>query len=468
MQEVKTGGLEATHVEALETLLGASRVRHSDVASTLDPGFSAANLAGGVVVTPQTVEQVQNVVRYCARHSIEMVPQGGRTGLSGGAESAPGQLIIETSQLNKVLGIDRQSGTAVVESGVCLQNLQEAIEDSGFSVGVDLAARGSATLGGMVSTNAGGTEAFRHGMTRHRVLGIEAVLANGELFDDLKQVAKANEGLDIKQLLIGAEGTLGIITKVALSLVPASRHRVCAMVSCESASHALDLFRRCRVATELELLCAEIMWPDYARTTAKALGLSPALEFAPGMQDLFVVLDVEPRSEQGSDALENCLMSSLESGEITSAVVAKNDRQRERFWQIREESFLCDRDYPHGFWYDVSVPHAHLDDYAGRLFEQTRDLRDDFKVFLFGHLGDGNLHLTITAGVPVPELESAVEGVVYDGLHQIGGSFSAEHGIGRHKRGALKGHTSASKVALMRAVKHAFDPDGLLNPGKIL
>ena len=461
--------LAQDHANALAGIVGDEGIRTGEFASSLDPGFSPDNLDGDILLLPRSGEQVRQIVTYCAEHHISIVPQGGLTGLSGGARSASGQVILQTTRMNQLIDIDFLGATACIEAGVTLQQLQEAVEPHGFSTGIDLAARGTATVGGMIATNAGGTEAFRNGTTRQRVLGLEAVLPSGEVFSDMKQVIKANEGLDIKQLFIGAEGTLGIITRVVLSLLPLEQHRVTAMFSCINALAAADAFRSLRSELGPSLLCAEIMWPDYCRTTASELELENLLEFAPSTDDLFVVIDVgctDPSS--GTEILEQHLSRLLETNAISSALIAQSNREAEDFWKIREESFLCDKVYPHGFWYDVSVPQVALDSYTEGLFKRVEAVDPGLKVFLFGHLGDGNLHLTISSGEPCPEMGDAINQAVYEGLDEIGGSFSAEHGIGTEKVSSLAAYVDPQKYRMMSAVKQLFDPDGIMNPGKVI
>ena len=455
-------------ISGLEGIIDCKNIRIGKALNAIDPGMSSKNLDADIAVSPENIEQLTEVIKFCEANSIEIVPQGGRTGISGAAESLPGQLIVQTSSLDQITNLDFVAGTAIVESGVTLQQLQEAIEPYGFGVGIDLAARGTATIGGMVSTNAGGTEAFRYGVTRHRVLGLEAVLADGEIFSDMKQVTKANEGYDVKQLLIGAEGTLGIITKVVLNLVPLDKNRFTALLSCKNAVSAAAVFQTLRNDPRVTLLCAEIMWPDYANTTARALGMENLLDFAHSEKDVFVIIDIScAENKAGVDVLEEILSELLSRESITSALIAQNQREATDFWKIREESFLCDKAYPHGFWYDMSVPLSHLDDYTTALYETIASIDSELKVFLFGHLGDGNLHLTVTSGIEAPQLESQINVAVYEGLNDIGGSFSAEHGIGNQKRDSLQKYTNSQKMKIMKSVKNILDPQGIMNPGKI-
>ncbi len=427
------------------------------------------NLGADVVVFPNSVEQLSQIIRYCSDKQISVVAHGGRTGISGAAVSSPGQLIIQTAQLNQILDLDLVGETATVECGVTLQQLQEAVAEHGSGVGVDLAARGSATIGGMVSTNAGGCQAFKHGTMRQRVLGLEAVLPDGEILSDLKRVSKANEGYDIKQLFIGAEGTLGIVTRIVLKLVPGQGNCSTALVCCENSLSAASLFQRLRHNPEGNLLNAELMWPNYARTTAEQLELADMLDIAESDSDIFVVLDVSSGDEKSSiDFLEQSLSGLLSEGLITNALIAQNERERNNIWKIRDESFLCDKRYPHGLWYDISVPLNCLDVYTGGLFENIAKIDPGLKIFLFGHLGDGNLHLTVSSGEKCPQLAPAINDAVYTGLDDVGGSFSAEHGIGIEKIASLKKYCDPAKMRLMTAIKQSFDPKGIMNPGKVL
>jgi len=462
-------GLDQKHLAALEAIVGPRGIRHGKVTETLEPGIHPANLDADVVLLPASTEEVARIVAYCAQHGIAVVPHGGRTGLAGGAVSSPGQVVVQMTRMADVVAIDEDAGTAIVEAGATLGAIDRALAPHGLSVGIDLAARDSATIGGMVSTNAGGIEAFRNGVTRQRVLGLEVVMADGRVLDDLKLVTKANEGYDIKQLVIGAEGTLGIVTKVALALVPRPGARATALVSVASAGDAVRLFRRFRHHPGGTLLASEIMWPNFARVVAEENGLLGLLAFENDPSALFDILDVaDDAAGSGHAFLEEVLGEAAEAGEIRDAVFAKNDQERERIWTVREDSWAIDRAKPKGFWFDVSVPQGKLDRYAAEVVARVAVLDAGFEVFIMGHLGDGNMHLTVTAGKELPEMEKAVSDAVYDGLVQMGGSFSAEHGIGLEKRASLVKHGSAVKRDLMRAVKVALDPKNIMNPGKVL
>ncbi|MGH6718849.1 MAG: FAD-binding oxidoreductase [Alphaproteobacteria bacterium] len=452
----------------LGAIVGERGLRSGERVAELDPGIDAGNLGAGVVVAPGSTPEVAAVLRWANGHGIGVVTHGGRTGLARAAVSEPGQIVLQTARLDRIVALDADGGTAIVEAGVTLERLQQAVAQHGLSVGIDLSARGSATLGGMVSTNAGGLEAFRHGVTRHRVLGLEAVLPDGRVLDDLKLVIKANEGYDLKHLFIGAEGTLGVVTRIAFALVPLVARHATALVACGGAADAVKLFRRLRNAPDARLTACEAMWRTYVDVASRVLGLESLVAFAPEAA-LLVILEVaDDDTGGGSAALEAGLAAALEAGEATDAVIAKNEDERARIWRLREESWAPERARPHGLWFDVSVPHGALDEYIRGVFARVRRIDPELDAFVIGHLGDGNLHISISAGRPMPEHEAAIADAIYEGLAGIGGSFSAEHGIGLEKRRALARFGSPAKLALMRAIKQAFDPNGVMNPGKVL
>ena len=432
------------------------------------PGFHPDNFNAGLLALPSTIDQVQSILAQCNELGIGVVPQGGRTGLSGAAATASGELILDTSRLNQIESIDALGESAVVQCGVTLAALESAASEHGLTTGIDLAARDSATLGGMAATNAGGIEAFRNGVMRHRVLGLEAVLANGEVFDGLHRVTKANEGFDLGQLFIGAEGTLGVITRLSLSLLPASPPALTALGVFTSVADAVAGFSRLRRNREVTLLSAEAMWPDYVRLVSAELGIVLPIQLEPESGQLLVLLEAAVETANQESDFEAALMALYEAGLLDDVFMAKNQRERDELWRIREDSFVVDDKLPDGFWFDVSVPLPNLADYSAALFKQIQTISPQLQTHLIAHLGDGNVHATITSGKPEPALKSAIEAAVYRGLAEWGGSFSAEHGIGIDKRESLAAIASDTRLQLMRQVKAAFDPRGIMNPGKVI
>ncbi|MDH3740106.1 MAG: FAD-binding oxidoreductase, partial [Hyphomicrobiales bacterium] len=264
---------------ALAGIVGERHVLYGAALEALEVGYHPDNLSADTLVLPGSTAEVAQIAALCNNEGIALVPQGGRTGLSGGAMSEPGQIIICLSRMSAIEKIDALGAIAIVEAGVSLQAVEEAARLQGLSVGIDVAARGTATIGGMISTNAGGMEAFRNGSMRHRIAGLEAVLASGEVIDEMTEVTKCNEGYDIKQLFCGAEGTLGIVTRAVLRLVPQTPAPTTLLIGCESADAALQLMRACQRADSLDLLHAEIMWHSAAHEIAGEIGLNSVLSF---------------------------------------------------------------------------------------------------------------------------------------------------------------------------------------------
>jgi FAD/FMN-containing dehydrogenase len=283
---------------------------------------------------------------------------------------------------------------------------------------------------------------------------------------DLKRVAKANEGYDLKQLFIGAEGTLGIVTRAVLRLEPAAVLRETALVAFGDAARAVALFASLRRSTAVRLRAAEIMWRDYALAAAAELRLDALTRFAAGAA-VCAIFEVDGNGG-ARDAFEAALAAAAQDGLVADALLARSGRESADIWKVREDSWTIERVMPHGLWYDVSVPLGMLDAYVARLRTGVEALGADLRVYAFGHLGDGNLHLTISNGTDIAPLYGPVGEIVYAGLAEAGGSFSAEHGIGLEKRAALARHASPERLDLMRRIKSAFDPHGIMNPGKIL
>lgn len=452
----------------LQACLPASQWRLAHQVRAMDAGWHAANLDAGLVAMPASVEQLRAVVRCCHAWGVPIVPQGGRTGLVGGTVSRPGQLIVSTAALNRIERLDAVSRVAVVQSGLALQSLQEAAAAHQLEPGIDLAARGSATIGGMLATNAGGVMAFRHGVMRHRVLGLEAVLPDGSVYSDLTQVVKNAAGYDLKHLFIGAEGTLGIITRAALSLCPLPRASATALLGLPGMDALVDAVRLALEVDSGHLRAAEALWPDYLRLTADALSWR-----TPGLTldcPVYLLLALGGnRAEPLQQALEALYEQLLEKHPRTQGLVAGSLEQARTLWRLREETEIIYRRFPRAPSFDVSVPLAHVQDYLEAVRSALQALRPGVPVFVFGHVADGNLHIVLGEPGPLPAPAGrAVEEALYAPLGALGGSFSAEHGIGTQRLGALASHCDPVKWQMMRALKHLWDPRGLMNPGKVI
>ena len=457
--------LDPLFVKALEQICGSGSILTGNAVAAQDFGFHPENLGATCAVRPQSTEQVADVLRLCNRFGVSAVPQGGLTGLAGGAVSNAGQIIISSARLPTEIEIDPVNRLALVTAGTTLAALDHAARKHGLCAGIDIGARDTATIGGMIATNAGGGEAFRNGIMRNRVLGLEAVSSTGIIMSDLKRVTKANEGIDIKQVFIGSEGTLGFITRAVLRLAPAPGICCTFIASFSDTITALNMFHALNAMPSARLLRAEIMWRDYAVETAKALNLQAVLP-APD-RSVHVAFEMDPLN--GSvDAFLDPLAEQLETAGCEDVIVAQNERERNNIWMVREDSWALEKMFSHNFWYDVSLPHSMLDGYVTRTKDALQKLHPSIRTFVMGHLGDGNLHLTISGTDEIGELHDAISEIVYQGLAASGASFSAEHGIGTDKRSDLGRYGDAGKLQIMRMIKSALDPNGIMNPGKVI
>jgi FAD/FMN-containing dehydrogenase len=430
------------------------------------PGEHPHNLDAKVMAQPSSSAAAAALVSWCAENNVAIVPQGGLTGLVGGNISHAGQVILSSARLNRIVAIDPEEMTATVEAGVTLEALQQALEPHGLTTGIDLGSRGSATIGGMLSTNAGGILAFRNGVMRHQVLGLEAVLPSGEVFSDLTRVVKVSAGPDLKQLFIGGEGAFGFVTRVVIRVEPRRPHRATAMIGVADAATALRLIRHFRSQSGLTLEAAEMMWPRYIRDHARLKGLDITW-LEEGAAALLIEVSGE-NVESAASALEDGLGSLWEQLSLKGGLIAQSLDQTRRFWDIREDSGFYYAEIPDAASFDISVPPTCLDDYVSGLEAGLRAIDPSYAAYVYGHIADGNLHLTLIKRGPLPSEElRAVEDAVYAGITEAGGSFSAEHGVGLEKRHGYQTCTAPQKQALAKILKSALDPKGLFNPGKV-
>ncbi len=461
-----TKDIDAIQARLIE-VVGEPHVHGPELLAGRDPGFHPDNLAAPLASYPATTEEVAAIVEICAEYKFPIVPQGGLTGLSGGASSNIDALVLGLRRMSAIERIDAEAGIIIAQGGASLQSVEEAANKFGLSAGIDLGARGTATIGGMVATNAGGMEAFRNGSMRHRILGIEAVLPNGDILNDLSEVPKCNEGYDLKQLFCGSEGTLGIITRVVLNLTPAIIPSTTLLVACADAKDALTITRACQKSPTFDVLQTEIMWRNYATTVAAEIGLSHVLQFCDA--PVYLIVELAARSEDAEAHLHAVFSDDSVQSAMIDCVVSTSEKQRADIWRIREESFVVDSAVANCQWFDISVPLGRLDKTVADIESRLKGIDPEIGIWVMGHLSDGNLHYTIGNGRPADSTrQSAIAEAVYSGLKTIGGSFSAEHGIGTEKRASLAKHSDPEKLRLMHAIKRVFDPDGIMNPGKVL
>jgi FAD/FMN-containing dehydrogenase len=396
------------------------------------------------ILRPADTAQVAAVLRIASAHGVPVCPWGGLTGLVEGT-FADGMLALSLSRMAAIETVDADQATMVVQAGLLLP--------------LDLGARGSATIGGVISTNAGGNRVLRFGMMRDMVLGLEAVLADGSVVSAMKPLIKNNTGYDLKQLFIGSEGTLGVVTRAVLRLRPAPRQQCTALLAVTEFAALVRLLRLLERALAGALSAFEVMWPEFYDivTTAPALG-RPVLPRGAGF---YVLVEA-----MGADAAQfaEVLAAAMADGLVAAAVVAQSDADARRIWALRDDVGQIGRDGL-SFRFDVSLAIGDMQAYVAAVRAAVARRWPVGWVVVFGHFGDGNLHLVI--GVGDAGAARAVEEIVYGGLTAIGGSVSAEHGIGLKKRDWLGASRSAEEVAMMRAIKRALDPAGILNRGKV-
>jgi FAD/FMN-containing dehydrogenase len=416
------------------------------------------------VLRPRTVADVSAALRLCHEAGIAVVPQGGLTGLAGGATPQAHQVVLSLERLKGIEEIDHDSATMTVLAGTPLEVAQKAAEEAGLYLALDIGSRGSCQIGGNVATNAGGNHVIRYGMARAQVLGLETVLADGTILTSLTKVMKNNAGYDLNQLFIGSEGTLGIITRAVLRLYPRPLGKSTALLATTGYDATVRLLRR--LQRELgEVSAFEAMWPEFYRyvTDHPSTGLKPMADTHP----FYALTEFQgSQPERDRERLEECLAGATEAGDALDALIAQSDREARSFWTIREGAALDLLPYLINF--DVSAPTAQLGTLADQLQAKLAARWPGGLFFVYGHIGDGNIHLSAWAGGTMDEVAHEMDEIVYGEVRRIGGSISAEHGIGTLKRAYLGHSRSSAEIEIMRRIKAALDPKGILNPGKVI
>lgn len=424
------------------------------------------------VARPGNVDEVSFVIKACADAGVGIVPLGGHTGLVGGG-IAEDEIVVTTERLNTIFDVDTLNGTMTVGAGCILADIQQAADDADKLFPLSLAAEGSCRIGGNLSTNAGGVNVLRYGNARELVLGLEVVLPSGEVWSSLKGLRKDNTGYDMKHLFMGAEGTLGIITAAVLKLFPKPRQTETALVGLEDANKVMAFFSRVTATAGDTLTAFEYMNRN---------SLNVSCTFIDGVRDPFenehaayVLMELtSPRNGSDlRDALEELLGAAFEAEEITDAVIAESEKQRLDIWKIREEISSAQGHLGGSIKNDLSIPISRMTDFLERADAIVADIVPGIRPMTFGHIGDGNLHYNLTQPEDMDKQAFLdkwhnVTDPLNDLVHEMHGSFSAEHGVGKMKRDELIRYNSPVAVDLMRKLKATIDPNGIMNPGKVL
>ncbi len=435
-----------------------------DVSSRASGVWRSDGIAAKAIVRPRDTGEVSRVLAICNEADQSVVAHGGRTGLVEGAITAKEDVVLSLERMDAIEEVNAVERTMTVQSGVVLEAVQNAADDCGLMYPLDIGGRGSCTVGGNIATNAGGNRVIRYGMTRDMVLGVEAVLADGTVVSSMNRMIKNNAGYDVKQLFIGSEGSLGVVTRAVLRLREKPRSQETMLVAVESFAKVTELLKVMDAQLGGTLSAFEVLWNNFYRlvTTPPATQKPPLPQTYP----YYVLIEAMGGDAEADHArIEDAFATAHDSGLVQDAVIASNEKQRLELWAMRDDVEQVHQ-YKPMFIFDVSLRVSKMEEYVAEVNRRLGATFGDYVNLVFGHIGDGNIHFGTSAG----KNEDAHDGVkkaVYEPLAAIGGSVSAEHGIGLDKKKYLRLSRNDEEIALMKKLKRALDPKGILNPGKI-
>ena len=458
--------LSAEFLDAARGIVGESHVLVGrDVADRQAGALKPTSLGAGALVRPASTQEVSAVMALCHDTGVSVVPQGGNSGLVGGTQAGLDEVALSLERMNSIEIVDVRNRAVSVEAGAILESVHKAASTAGLFFPVDLGARGSAMVGGLIATNAGGNGVLRYGMMRQNVLGVEVVLADGSVVSDMNVMVKNNTGYDLKQFFVGSEGTLGVVTRAILKLRPAPRSRNTAFVGCPSFSAMTSLLAFAESQLGGGLSAFEAMWREFYQLIA--IESQQHQRPLQGDHPFYVLLEAHGGDQQrDGDRFVEILAEAEAEGWVSDAVVAHSQAARDRLWAIRDDVPSLIRVLGGRFAYDVSLPIDEMEAYLERVFNRTQGSFSEARLVVFGHLGDGNLHVTLKVEDESESAKKTVDLIVYEELRR--GSISAEHGVGTTKLPYLHFSRSPEELALMRTVKHALDPKHILSPGRVL
>ncbi len=465
--------MSADFYDSQRAIVGATHVLTDagDIAPYCTDWRGRFSGSASCVVLPGSTEEVAAVVRICADAGTAIVPQGGNTGLCGGATPTGGEVVIALTRLNRIRAVDADNNSITVEAGCTLHAVQQAAREIDRLFPLSLAAEGSATIGGNLATNAGGVQVLRYGNARDLTLGLEVVLADGRIWNGLRALRKDNTGYDLKHLFIGAEGTLGLITAATLKLFPRPRAQATAWVAVPDPAAAVRLLGRLRDAAGDNVTAFEIIGRPALELVLRHIpNTRDPLAGQPAWQ---VLVELSGARADLAVTLERALQSAAEQGLIDDAVIAASEAQTAALWALRENVSEAQKIEGVSIKHDIAVPVSRIAEFIARADAALQAAFPHVRIVCFGHIGDGNLHYNLSRPDAQTNAEfigrtESVNRIVHDLVHELGGSISAEHGLGQLKREEVLRYKSATEMDMMRAVKQALDPHGQMNPGKLL
>ncbi|HET8552097.1 MAG TPA: FAD-binding oxidoreductase [Gammaproteobacteria bacterium] len=467
------------YLNALTATVGASQVLTGEDAESYSVDWRERYRGRALaVVRPGSTDEVAAVVRLCAQADIPVIPQGGNTGLCGGAtpDDSGRAVILSLQRLNRIRGIDTDNDTMEVEAGCVLQSVQDAARDAGRLFPLSLAAEGSCTIGGNLAANAGGTQVLRYGNMRELTLGLEVVTARGDIWHGLRGLRKDNTGYDLRDLFIGSEGTLGVITAATLKLYPLPVAGVTALLAVDSIEAAIAMLGRARAGLAASLTGFELMAGDCLQDVIRCFPQQRLPFDGPSANMPWYVLLELSDSESEDHARERfevVVGDAVEAGCVQDGVIAESLAQSHALWHLRESIPLAEKDIGKSIKHDVSIPVSRMAEFVVGTNAALQQAFPGIRHVIFGHLGDGNLHYNVARGPEWTEeqllaRQDDVYALVHDRVHAVGGSISAEHGVGQLKRDVLPRYKDPVEMVLMQRIKSALDPRGIMNPGKVL
>jgi len=419
------------------------------------------------LLLPKSSKEISSILKICNDNNQEIIIHGGLTNLVGSTISSKTQVVISLERMNKIIEIDEQGKTVTCESGAIIEDIIGAVKDKDLLLPLNFGARGSAQIGGAVSTNAGGLRVFKYGMTRNLVMGIEAVLPDGTIISSLKKLMKDNSGYDLKQLFIGSEGTLGIVTKVVLRLYRLPKTRYTSLAVTNNYESVLDLLKIMEDQISSNLTGFELLWNDTYQKMVDDKTMYN--KYLPDNFKYYVFIEYMGGDfENDYNFFESVVLDCIDKGVIDDAVIGKDDKEQVNIWGIREDvAVLADeRDFDQQF--DISIPVALIGNVIDKISKELNDCEGVKTIYPFGHVADGNIHFIIGKDTDDDDLKSKINDIIYNNTNLVDGSISAEHGIGLDKKKYLIKSRSEDEIDLMRLIKKSIDPKNILNPGRVI